>query len=270
MRKILGDLPSILYKFYNFDSKGYLSLVRDSNIYFSSPAAFNDPFEFPIARINVPESIRQECINSLFNMFIDRNISLHFLDKYKPFSSLNMFLKLINLKYNNDDSEIIKCESEGIIKDYINATIGLFSLSGNYKNILMWSHYAAEHSGLCVGFETERLLNINADYIGPVQYQEQLPKVESSPFEMDTFIVNAAFHKAKDWHYEQEFRILKMEAKQRLVHIDMKAIHSIFIGCRAYWKANHLVELRKSLLPYTKFYRAIPSNTHFGMDFNEL
>lgn len=268
--KKLSDLPPILYKYYNFDSKGHLSLIRDSNIYFSSPAALNDPFEFPTGTLKVPDSIGQECKKSLLRMLDDPNFNFQSLDKYDLFASTNLQLKLLNLKYENINSETISCDDESILHDYIKTSVGVFSLSGNHNNILMWSHYAAEHSGLCVGLLTDRLLNIDADYIGAVKYQQELPKVENHHIGIETIMVSAAFHKSAEWRYEQEYRILKLEAKNGLVHIDRQAIHSVFIGCRAHWRAKALLDSRNSLLPKTKFYQAFMSGTHFGLDFQEL
>lgn len=34
----------------------------------------------------------------------------------------------------------------------------VFCLSQNYKNTLMWSHYASDHPGICIDFNKSKLL----------------------------------------------------------------------------------------------------------------
>lgn len=45
-----------------------------------------------------------------------------------------------------------------IIQSYLNALkpFGCCSFSTNPKNLLMWSHYADEHKGLCIEYRTDQ------------------------------------------------------------------------------------------------------------------
>ncbi len=57
-----------------------------------------------------------------------------------------------------------------------NTIIGLFSLSADPYNILMWSHYSLNHSGFVIGFDTKSLSNdYDFDYIEPMIYQQEYP-----------------------------------------------------------------------------------------------
>jgi hypothetical protein len=49
------------------------------------------------------------------------------------------------------------------IDSYLDEEVWILCLSRNKKNILMWSHYAKNHEGLCFGFE-DKLYNGNFTY----------------------------------------------------------------------------------------------------------
>lgn len=84
--------------------------------------------------------------------------------------------------------------------------VGVLSLSANDCNILLWSHYAAGHTGLCLKF----IATSHTPFFGralPVSYSPTYPEINvlSSPDkQIDAFLLT----KAKDWGYEEEWRII--------------------------------------------------------------
>ncbi|MCX5815663.1 MAG: DUF2971 domain-containing protein [Proteobacteria bacterium] len=84
--------------------------------------------------------------------------------------------------------------------------IGVLSLSATDRNILLWSHYAEGHTGLCLKF----MATDQTPFFGralPVNYVSDYPKIPiTSPAgeQIDAFLLT----KAIDWHYEQEYRII--------------------------------------------------------------
>ena len=55
-------------------------------------------------------------------------------------------------------------------------TVGICSFSKARKNQLMWSHYADEHKGICIGFKEEYLRESGVKFFGTnVEYQDNYP-----------------------------------------------------------------------------------------------
>lgn len=120
---------------------------------------------------------------------------------------------------------------------FIECAIGCFSTIPD--DVLMFSHYAKNHSGLCVGFDTRKLLDslttsnkpLRAD-LRPVWYFAKMP-----PLSHVTHPALCATCKHDIWSYEQEFRIFMTKgASPRpsgLFSFDRQAISEVICGCKA-------------------------------------
>lgn len=103
----------------------------------------------------------------------------------------------------------------------------VLSLSETYDNILMWTHYANNHTGIVIGVNIEENDNI---YIDKVEYKSKLPEFDSSK-ENDTnykkkFAKKVLMTKLLPWKYEQEIRVLSENN-----HVKVK-IKEIYFGCK--------------------------------------
>jgi hypothetical protein len=88
---------------------------------------------------------------------------------------------------------------------------GIISLTETKDNLLMWSHYGDQHSGMVVEFDitndffTSRFLSSDdkcLGKIGRVLYRkERLDKVGD-------YLMEPYFHKSDEWAYEKEHRLL--------------------------------------------------------------
>ncbi|SDE83557.1 DUF2971 domain-containing protein [Terriglobus roseus] len=78
--------------------------------------------------------------------------------------------------------------------------LGVLSLSLNAKSSVMWAHYAANHQGVVLMFDTDR------DPL--LRKAKKVDYVEERPINSVTAIVDNLYKKAKDWSYEQEYRVL--------------------------------------------------------------
>jgi hypothetical protein len=101
--------------------------------------------------------------------------------------------------------------------------IGVISLSQAPDNLLMWSHYAHGHNGVCVGLvfnESE------SPKPRPIDYRSLIPFVNES--EPDSYL----FVKSSDWAYEKEYRyIIKGGADSQFI-LKSARISSVRIGSR--------------------------------------
>lgn len=87
--------------------------------------------------------------------------------------------------------------------------VGVFSLTERNDDILMWSHYADSHRGICIEFKASKMHHVDMmRKAHRVTYQNALPSIN---FYLDTLVdkLKAYIHtKAAHWSYEQEWRIV--------------------------------------------------------------
>jgi hypothetical protein len=125
---------------------------------------------------------------------------------------------------------------ESIRLKFIESAMGSFSISRD--NVLMFSHYGDNHKGLCVGFNTEKLINslkamnnfTGAD-VRPVWYFPKMPELS-----LDTQPALCATCKHDIWSYEQEYRVFITQGPlvaSGVFPFDRAAIAEVICGCKA-------------------------------------
>lgn len=75
------------------------------------------------------------------------------------------------------------------------------SLSKDNNNMLMWSHYANSHKGVCIGVTIES--DFSVIHSGPVSYVNDIPTVRSNVTPKDVLM-----KKLRSWDYEREHRVI--------------------------------------------------------------
>ena len=133
--------------------------------------------------------------------FAISNLALHRL-KISRFQDLNDPFELlgVNLADKTHRAEF-KRESKKMNKDK-----GLICFSKSWKSPLLWGHYAEKHTGIALGFEVPDNLLLEVDYA------EKLSDISFDNITGETtrenIIHKLAKTKFKDWHYEEEVRLL--------------------------------------------------------------
>lgn len=101
-------------------------------------------------------------------------------------------------------------EAKAAMKNY-----GVFSLSEPNNNILMWSHYADEHRGLCLEFERTDSNDLgNPDHCIPVIYDDELPAFKAEDLTTPGSISKILTAKGRFWDYELEWRIISRDGNK--------------------------------------------------------
>jgi hypothetical protein len=113
---------------------------------------------------------------------------------------------------------------------------GVFSTSKIWNNILMWTHYSSNHTGFCIGFNREKLLDFLFDCtVASVIYTKKFPLID--PF--DDFIqkmFQKSHSKVNNWKYEREYRFFlnsypnRLSIKERRRIIPKECFRSIILG----------------------------------------
>lgn len=117
--------------------------------------------------------------------------------------------------------------------------IGIFCCTKTPNNILMWSHYADNHKGICVEF-VDNFINILKDscknkyadvYNRDMQYDNKRKNFNDMMQENDP---NPLYQKAKCWKYEQEHRIFirskSINFPENII-LNEDYMKKIYIGC---------------------------------------
>ncbi|WP_188563958.1 DUF2971 domain-containing protein [Hymenobacter frigidus] len=85
---------------------------------------------------------------------------------------------------------------------------GVCCFTKDPKNILMWSHYADSHKGLCLKFDV--LADPRSFFVAfKVEYKEEYPIWNHLREAEGQSVTNLLITKASQWAYEQEYRVLK-------------------------------------------------------------
>ena len=123
-------------------------------------------------------------------------------------------LKVSRLSELNDPFELAAVEAETPtheeyfrrLKAKIDATHGVLCFSQEWRNPLLWGHYADRLRGVALGFE------VTSTHLVPVLYENSPIKVETDPANGLPVLSGDAVDrlqrlKFKDWSYEQEMRV---------------------------------------------------------------
>jgi len=92
-------------------------------------------------------------------------------------------------------------------KGTFDSQTGLLCFSEDWTSPVMWSHYAAKHQGICLGFDVQRMSVEKVDY----ETKRLLPELAESemPFGLtDELKARLQRTKCHEWSYEQEWRKL--------------------------------------------------------------
>lgn len=187
-----SEPPALLFKYLS--PGNYLpKLLRGESIKFRDPLTFNDPFEC--------------CYKVVYNG-TDDQIFAHFYkvavnaEPLKPGRWRDMAAAAVE----NAKRGIFTAEGEGIRR--MMSRFGVLCLTEKPDNLLMWSHYADEHRGLCVGFHPH---GSPFELLYPVTYVDEIPEIDflSQDEDRHTKHFHAAIcHKASCWSYEREWRAI--------------------------------------------------------------
>jgi hypothetical protein len=153
--------PLHLYKYRSFHSKKDKQFVQaallDQELYFAQPTEFNDLFD----------------CNLHIKATADPVICESRLRQLNPGMSNADIAALVARELSPERvAEIEHQVRDGVSR--ANAQIGILSLSAKSDDLLMWSHYADGHRGLCLEFAVRQGKLSGCDLI-EVQYESQYP-----------------------------------------------------------------------------------------------
>lgn len=255
--------PSHLYKFRSMQpdaQKFTKAIVVQSELYFATPEDFNDPFDqLPAVSVESTPAERET--------YYRKQAEQSFPDA----SELEREVAIQGWLSASDDERLAMAR-EALAQT--NAQGSLCSLSARNDAVLMWSHYAANHTGICLRFKV-RPDNMFGQ-ASPVRYQRRRPvinriKMATAPVLDLSSYIDGLITKADFWAYEEEWRVLRTKPAAA-VPFKPRDLDGIILGARI--TADAVKTLREWVaerppLPL-EFFQAVPRQDTFRLDIVQL
>lgn len=252
-------------------------ILNGRGLYFPKVSSFNDPFDafiFP----------RFEAHKSQY---------LSFYNEMLKSSLLNRAERRRRIKKNRPriDQSLMETAHTKTLQE-VRQQIGVLCLAESRSDILMWSHYAAGHSGVCIGFDTSDPFFQSAR---KVVYQKDYPDLSFDWFSKNLTAstgINgdgkkSAGHeqidrlfltKAEQWKYEAEWRIsrrfpraLNNDENGAYFSFPHQSVINVAVGANA--STSDVATVRNWLdnsLCRPHLFRVRVSTTKFALEFDQL
>ena len=239
-----ANFPEALYRFRSLERLAYaLEELRDGYIFVSDPANFNDPYDSALSAQF--ERLRNRVLEK-YGLEYDPNTESKFFESLdeaakkdlevqrgaEQLAFQGMFGGLLSVLYGPraySGGQDFSSSFRNLVR------VGCFTTNPN--SVVMWSHYANQHKGICIEFPGSSMLS-NAEFfklLHPVRYTERLfdlvqvispliseiePDEVFSPgtpeFNADCYPILAACHKSSEWKYEDEWRLVFLDPAGRI------------------------------------------------------
>ena len=223
--------------------------LKNSSIYFSRPSKFNDPFDLK-PYINFTE----EDIAYLNEHFANQgSAAISYADYLNDIREREKFNQFFLELFDN---------------------MGVFCCTNRRNNLLMWSHYADEHRGVCLGFSAPLILQDNPEVNldGMISFQEVKysdKRVKLGLVGINEFC-NAVLVKHSGWKYEKEYRSI-IPHYSGVIKYHPECLTEVILGCRMPEKEQERIKSILQKRTYKpKLYLAKLKEKTFGLNFVEI
>ena len=248
---------AVLYKYMAINSNLF-SLLINNELWFSKPSDFNDPYD-----CNLSYDLSAMTYEYLYN-------TLRFYDRNRDGN--DEAIKNRALYLSNNPLEI-----EKIGKDVIQEKLdkkGIACFSESCEILLMWSHYANSHKGICLTFNFDNDIDFPR-FAYKVEYPDFYPKIKSIGGDQLKHDQQIFANKSKEWEYEKEIRIIrdsKWHDKFRgAIAFNPIVLTEIKFGYKSSEEDIKTVSnLALQKYPHIKLYRSQLKKAEFGIEFIAL
>ena len=193
-----------LFHYQRFDACHLEDTLERNRIHVSNIKNVNDPWDCrPYFEVDVSDpSQRQRWADRLRPLVEDEdNVDLQqkIARLQRPWDQDERFLELtiVSLMKHNHANNIERWR--------------MYCLTPDPASILMWSHYAKQHTGICLEFDTDQNLFGRAQ---KVTYGQCLPVITADLFaDQEVLTETILLTKSDKWSYEDEYRLLPRDGK---------------------------------------------------------
>lgn len=261
----MENMPPKLYKYRDCDNDNHRRILTHNEIYFTSAKKFNDPFDGTVPIRFEIGSIEQ--ITQKAKKLAKDNFPL--LNREQRREEVRKAVKRLT-----DPQDIERRKS--IQRKHVYNDYGIFSVSEDPINILMWSHYSCYHTGFCVGFDMscfERMINREDFYskdlidLRKIEYRNKYPVI--NPYIDDSHDINAKMmiYKSAYWSYENEYRLILMGNTNSSINIDPNVICEVILGCKiSHENEEQIIEELMKRENHPRLFKAKMKDYEYGLD----
>jgi hypothetical protein len=206
-------------------------VVETGKHYFASPSSFNDPFD---CRPNFTLEGTEDSVRSYLRGMWARQAP--HMSEAERHAEVDAILSDPSRDPRIPDNNRLFAAAYDSL---VTAQVGVLCLSEVHDDILMWSHYADSHRGICLVYETNYEFFAHAL---PVRYQQERPRINPITQSTEEMLDSAIFTKSRAWAYEKEWRILQYQQGVGERQSPPRALKAIILGVALSGTDRHLVE----------------------------
>lgn len=251
--------PKKFYKYRSMrgDAMGWVEqIVLQNELYFAPALDFNDPFDLrPTLSFEASHEAR---VNDFMRLVRERRPEL------SPTQMSEMAQELVSVAFSPANINETTSTMHAQITNMLTEQVGVFCVSSKRDDILMWSHYADSHSGICLEFDEKCPLMMQAQ---KVIYSELRNPINRYADDHSAMAEKALQTKSIHWEYEAEWRSFRLDEGPGVVKFSPEHLTGIIIGDRASKATIDKVSewTLKRTTPWT-VYRASVSKDRFALE----
>lgn len=214
---------SRLYKFRGLSDRSKIEpIFRGQALYWPSVSQLNDPFE------SKPSIVAPPIRNEMEKLKVQR-LTYELLRR----QGMDRKEAKIRSKASARVGVLQECANE--MTRELPAALEIyriFSMAGNCHSILLWSHYAESHTGVCLVFSTD---NQEFGDALEVTYSKDLATLDFFERGHEANLMAMVLTKSDEWKYEHEYRLISQEPTLHGLHLLNDHWY--------YFRPEHLVEV---------------------------
>jgi hypothetical protein len=213
--------PLTLYRYCDLTGKGlgyFEDMMAHNRTKFSSPLHFNDPFD---CRVQYDIRNNRNDVVTRYAEYLTRTGTgdLEKAEREVP-------VAIADLEKWQEDR--IRNISRGL------ANSGMLCFTTSCDDLVMWTHYAKHHSGICVQFKLRNDSDLEQiDFFAQaraINYTNEAPLINWVLDKMPEVVQKVFFTKALPYSYEQEWRIVHYDKSPDVKPIPKGIVAAVILG----------------------------------------
>lgn len=232
--------PNSLFK-YKALSSFCIDAIETDRIWLAEIETLNDPFECSLI-FDIDEGFRvfygsdafRRTFEDHYNIKLENQEITRLVNSKHPLLEFRKICLSKNIRFANPpEEEIVKIQARmDQIVAQANKSLRVTCFSENKDSILMWSHYADQHKGICIEYNMVDLPMIRP-FLQPVIYRNAVFNLPILDRLNQYSLIAASLVKCKTWEYEAEWRYTAFGAiNNSSTYCQLEKPIAIYLGTR--------------------------------------